>query len=85
MNIKIQIEESFTTKVFRDEVVINTEDYPELEGMTPYEIDGYIQSNLWKMKSTDKLYSSLGQECSDQHAISEDVEDGDTEIFVSEV
>ena len=65
MKIKIYAQETFTTTVTRSSIVINTEDYPELEGMNENEISDYIDNNVWDMKPTsDGVYSSLGEELS---------------------
>lgn len=83
MKIKIYVEESFTTTITREEIIIDTENYPELEGMTEDEISEYIDNNIWDMKSTDSgVYSSLGEECTDQSPINEDINNEDTNFYV---
>lgn len=85
MKIKIYVEESFTTTVTREEVIIDTDNYPELAGMSEDEISDYIDNNIWDMNSTSDIYETLGEECSDQSIIEEDVRDEDTSFYVSEV
>ena len=85
MKIKIYVEETFTTTVIREEVIIDTNDYPELEGMDEDQISNYIDENIWDMKPTsDGVYSSLGEECSDQAPIDEDIYNEETSFYVSE-
>jgi hypothetical protein len=66
--------------------VINTEDYPELEGMNENEISDYIDNNVWDMKPTnDGVYSSLGEELSETDIDYDDITDDSTEFYVEEV
>lgn len=86
MKIKIYAQETFTTTVTRSSIVINTEDYPELEGMNEDEISDYIDNNVWDMKPTDDgVYSSLGEELSDSDIEYDDITDDSTEFYVEEV
>ena len=45
MKIKIQILEGFYTTVWKRPIDINTEDYPQLEGMTKEQAIEYISKN----------------------------------------
>ena len=86
MKIKIYLEETFTTTITREEVIIDTANYPELEGMDEDQISDYIDNNIWDMKASDEgIYSSLGEECSDQSPVDEDVKDGDSDFYVEQV
>jgi len=86
MKIKIYVEESFTTTITREEVIIDTDNYPELDGMDEDQISDYIDNNIWDMKPSEEgIYSSLGEECSDQSPVDEDVKDGDSDFYVEQV
>jgi hypothetical protein len=86
MKIKIYMEESFTTTLTRGEVIIDTDNYPELEGMDEDQISDFIDNNIWDMKPTeDGIYSSLGDECSDQSPVDEDIIEGDSNFYVEQV
>jgi hypothetical protein len=51
--------------------------------MTEDEISDYIDNNVWDMKPTeDGIYSSLGEQCSDQSTIDEDINEGDTNFYI---
>ena len=85
MKIKIYSEESYTTTITREAMEIDTDNYPELEGMTEDEISEYIDNNAWDMKATDELYSSLGEECVDQSLSYDSISGYEETIFVEEV
>jgi hypothetical protein len=85
MKIKIYAEESYTTTITREAMEIDTDNYPELEGMTEDEISEYIDNNAWDMKATDELYSSLGEECVDQSLSYDSISGYEETIFVEEV
>ena len=58
--IKVYVTESYETWLRREVVVLNIEDYPELDGKTKEEILEYIEENNEDMKSTDESsYDSL--------------------------
>jgi hypothetical protein len=83
MNVKIYVEETFTTTVTREEIIINTDDYPELQGMTEDEISEYIDNNVWDMKPTNtELYSSLAEELNDQDTVHDSISGEDTTYYV---
>ena len=46
MKLKIFVEETFTTTVTREHIEIDTDNYPELNGMTEDEISYYIDNNV---------------------------------------
>jgi hypothetical protein len=86
MKLKLYAEETFTTTLTRERVIIDTEDYPELEGMDEDQISDYIDENVWNMKPTeDGIYSSLGEELSDQSPYDEHISDEGTTFYVSEI
>jgi len=45
MKINIRMTESYTTYVIRDSFVIDTDDYPELKGMSEIDMMKYIHEN----------------------------------------
>ena len=57
--------EYYETSITREPVELNLADYPELEGMTTEEAIDYVESNAWKMKSTDDGYDSLAEQLND--------------------
>ena len=64
MEINIYGTETYTTFVCREPIKINTENYPELEGMSEEEAKEYIRENAWEMKPSEEseYYDSLGDE-----------------------
>ena len=85
MKIKIYAEESYTTTITREAMEIDTDNYPELEGMTEDEVSEYIDNNAWDMKATDELYSSLGEECVDQSLKYDNIGGEETIFYVEAV
>ena len=87
MKIRINVEETFTTTITRESMEIDTNDYPELEGMTEDEVSDYIDNNVWDMKPVDNtgLYSSLGEELTDKDIEYDNISGESTEFYVSEV
>ena len=63
--IKIRMTESYLTYIVRDSIVIDTQNYPELDGMNEEDIKDYIKANAYDMKSPegwdycDNLYDAL--------------------------
>ena len=45
MRINIRMTESYTTYVIRDSFVIDTDDYPELQGMSEIDMMKYVHEN----------------------------------------
>ena len=45
MKIKIQIQEGFHTTIWKKPIEIETDDYPELEGMTEQDVIEYLDYN----------------------------------------
>jgi hypothetical protein len=63
MEISMYGTESYVTFVRRERIEIDTDNYPELEGMSLEEAQQYIMENAWDMKPTnDQYYDSLGEE-----------------------
>ncbi len=86
MKLKIYAEETFTTIATRERIEIDTDNYPELEGMTEDEISDYIDEHVWDMKPTDEgIYSSLGEELSDQSVYDEHIGGEETEFYVESI
>lgn len=54
MKIKVQMVEGFHTTIWKEPIEINTDEYPELEGMSEDEALEYIQKNAIKMKGDPK-------------------------------
>jgi hypothetical protein len=86
MKLKLYAEETFITTLTREEVIIDTDNYPELEGMDEDRISDYIDNNAWEMKSSEgDLYSSLGEELSDQSIYDEHISGDVTDFFVESI
>ena len=63
MKINVYATESYTTWLVREPVEIDTDNYPELEGMTEEEIKEYIRENYYEMKPTnEEWFADLGEE-----------------------
>ncbi len=50
MRINIRMTESYTTYVIRDSFVIDTDDYPELQGMSEVDMMKYVHENSETME-----------------------------------
>ena len=84
MKIKLHAEETYTTTVYREKMEIDTDNYPELEGMTEDEIGEYIDDNIWDMKPVNSdLYESLGEELLDKDVDSDHIGGEETVFYVS--
>ena len=84
MKIKLHAEETYTTTVYRENMEIDTDNYPELEGMTEDEIGEYIDDNIWDMKPVNSdLYESLGEELLDKDIDSDHIGGEETIFYVS--
>jgi len=58
MKLNINAEETYPTTVTRESLEIDTDNYPELEGMDEDQISDYIDEHAWDMKPTeDGIYS----------------------------
>ena len=85
MKIKIYAEESYTTTITKTAMEIDTDNYPELEGMTEDEVSEYIDNNVWDMKPTDELYSSLGEEALDKDMNYDHIGGEETTFYVESI
>ena len=86
MKLKFYVEETFTTTATREHIEIDTDNYPELEGMTEDEISEYVDEHVWDMKPTDEgIYSSLGEELSDQTIYDEHISGEETIFYVESI
>ena len=84
MKIKLHAEETYTTTVYREKMEIDTDNYPELEGMTEDQISDYIDNNVWDMKPVNSdLYESLGEELLDKDVESDHIGGEETVFYVS--
>jgi len=64
---KVCATESYCSYMIREDITINVDDYPELEGMTDEEITEYIESNSESMfKHGDEENGSLWDEMMEQ-------------------
>lgn len=67
MLVQVRAVEEYTTINYREYVEVDTNNYPELEGMSEDEVSEYILNNAWDMKPTDdSLYETLGEELLDK-------------------
>lgn len=82
MEIKAQATEYFTTYIVRDELTINTEDYPELEGMSEEEAKDYIKWNACDMYKEGEDSYSLWDELLDQDIVKNKISGDETEVLV---
>ena len=63
--ISVRCVEYYSTMLVRESITINTEDYPELSGMSEDETKEYISNNWGDMKSTnEQWYETLYEESS---------------------
>lgn len=55
--------ESYCTWICREPVEVDTDNYPELEGMSDEEIKDYIRENAYEMKAVnEEWYENLFEE-----------------------
>ena len=84
MKVKLHSEETYTTTIYREKMEIDTDDYPELEGMTEDQIGEYIDDHIWDMKPVNPdLYGSLGEELLDKDVESDDIGGEETTFYIS--
>lgn len=60
--MKIRMSKSYTAYELYDEIEINKEDYPELEGMSDQEALEYLKENLHEFEIKDGYEGSLANE-----------------------
>lgn len=82
MEIKAQATEYFTTYIVRDELTINTDDYPELAGMSEEEAKEYIKWNATDMYKEGEDGYSLWDELLDQEIVKNKISGDETEVLV---
>jgi|LakMenE18May11ns_1017448.scaffolds.fasta_scaffold9620613_3 hypothetical protein len=80
MKLTVNVVESYTTYRTRESVEIDTDNYPELLGKTEEEVKEYLSDNLWDMDSLGSLYSTLGEELSEQDIVNDEMSNIDTEV-----
>jgi hypothetical protein len=84
MKLNVYGTESYSTFICREPIEIDTDNYPELEGMAEDEIKEYIRSNAWEMSTSDgdiEIYSSLGEELMDMNVSHDKIGDEDSGIL----
>ncbi len=82
MEFQVQATEYFTTYIVREAITINTEDYPQLEGMSEEEAKDYIKWNASEMyKDGDDNYS-LWDELMEQDIYNDKISGDETEVLV---
>ncbi len=84
MKLTVKAEEVYTTTILRESIEIDTENYPELEGMTEDEISDYIDENIWDMKPTNDIYSSLAEELLQQDIDYDSISGEETTFYVGD-
>jgi hypothetical protein len=82
MEITAQATEYFTTYIVRDELTINTDDYPELKGMSEEEAKDYIKWNATDMYKEGEDSYSLWDELLDQEIVKNKISGDETEVLV---
>lgn len=86
MKIKLNAEESYTTTLYRESMEIDTDNYPELDGMSEDEISDYIDNNIWDMKPVNSdLYESLGEELMDKDVENDHIGGEETTFYVEQI
>jgi hypothetical protein len=85
MKINVYGTESFCTWVIREPVEIDTDNYPELEGMSEDEAKEYIRENASDMAPVSDWAESLMDECLQSDVRREKInEEGSDIIFDGE-
>ncbi len=83
MKVKIYKTEAYSTWIAREPVEIDTENYPELNGLSEQEIEEYIFENLEEMKPTDDTYyDSLDEEINEKDIRREKISGEESEIKI---
>jgi hypothetical protein len=80
--ISVRITESYSTWIVRDNITIDTSNYPELEGMSEEEAQDYIQSNASEMSAPEGYYycDNLYEALMEQDVVRDKISNEDTEI-----
>ena len=83
--INIHQTESYTTYIVREGITIDLDDYPELEGMSSYDIVDYLEYNASEMKPTNsEMYDSLEDELFQKDIIREKISGEDFSFRVDD-
>jgi hypothetical protein len=63
MKLNVYATESYTTWILREPIEIDTDNYPELEGMSEDDVKEYIRENCSEMSAINsEYYSDLAEE-----------------------
>jgi hypothetical protein len=81
MKINIRMTESYTTYVIRDSFTIDTDDYPELEGMSEIEMMKYIHENSENIEHKE-WEQSLWDAASEMDVLRDKITDDTREFHV---
>ena len=81
MKINVYGTESFCTWVIREPVEIDTDNYPELEGMSEDEAKEYIRKNASEMGPISDWAQSLMDECLQSDVRREKINDDGSDII----
>lgn len=84
MKISISARETYSTMIIREPVIIETDNYPELDGMSEDEIKDYLIENLYELKTNNEYYVSLGDEIVAQDPVREKIYGEDTQYIFNE-
>jgi hypothetical protein len=80
--INVYRTESYDTWILKEPVEIDTDNYPEMEGMTEEEMKDYIRENYHDMKPTsNKWYGSLSEELDGQDVRRDKITNEDQDIM----
>jgi hypothetical protein len=82
MEFEVQATESFYTFVVRESVTVNSEDYPQLEGMSEEEAKEYIRWNASEMFKEGEENYSLWDELMEQGISHDKITGDETEVLV---
>jgi cytochrome c553 len=64
-------------------IEIDSNDYPELDGLTEDEIKDWVYENAWEMKSSnEEIYSSLAEELSNQNINYDNISGETNELII---
>lgn len=85
MILNICATEEFTTYIVRESIEIDTDNYPELEGMTEEEMKDYIRENIYDMKSSnEEWYDNLYDEARQTDIQRDKIYNEETDIIFDE-
>lgn len=81
--LRLRFTEDIRKTIYRFAVEIETDQYPELNGMSEEEMMEYIEEHVWDMEAPEehnKYCSTLGEALSEQDIDWEDEDDTSPEI-----